>query len=291
MSVSAITIDRRSGLSPKAFKQEYYLKRKPVILTDATQAWPALQLLSPQWIRKNFPHKKIKVSGRQYTLFELIELLERADQDQPAPYPCTMLLKEWPEVEALAAPLPFAHARPNRLSHPSFLGEKFGSRAEIFLGGPGGDFPYAHMDYYHLHAWINMIYGRKEFWVFAVETDQDMYPQAPDYWRSSIPNVFEPDFNLFPRFRKVIPTRVELGPGETLFIPAGTWHSARSLTTTISIAFDQLNAQNMAAFTHDVATYRERRLPQWLRLALAAYLRVMGGGAGLLERSGLPLPW
>lgn len=189
MGVSAISIDRRTGLTPEAFQQEYYLAGRPVILTDATKNWQALRLLSPQWIRENFSDREISVSGQNYTLARLLDLLENSDSHQSAPYPCTMLLKEWSELKSLVDPLPFPHARPNRLSNPLFLGERFGSKSEIFLGGPGGNFPYAHIDYYHLHAWINMIYGRKEFWVFAVESNGDMYPQAPDNWRSSIPKL------------------------------------------------------------------------------------------------------
>ena len=135
------------------------------------------------------------------------------------------------------------------------MGHKFGSRTEAFFGGRGGNFPYAHTDYYHLNAWITMIFGRKEFWVFATEKSEYMYPEPPDNWRSRVTNIFEPDYDKFPLFRKVKPTRFELGPGETLFIPAGTWHSARSLNLTMSVAFDQLNAKNMPAFTRDILSY------------------------------------
>jgi histone arginine demethylase JMJD6 len=283
-------IDRRAGLTPEEFQRQYYLTGRPVVMTDATKTWRANGVLTPQWIRDNYPDKEIDLGDVRYTMTRLWELLEKPEPGRPSPYPCTMPIdRDWPELRALLDPLPLPHARPNRLQNPLFFGHRFGSRTEIFMGGPGGDFPYAHIDYYHLHAWINMIYGRKEFWIFAAESAADMYPEPPDHWRSTIPNIFDPDYARFPLYRNVTVTRVELGPGETIYIPAGTWHTARSLTPTISIAFDQLNATNMAAFTRDVATYQERgRLK---RLAYSNYFRVLGATVGLIERSSLPIPW
>jgi hypothetical protein len=283
-------IERRAGLTPEAFQREYGQPGRPVVLTDATKNWKANSVLTPQWIRQNYPDKEIEVAGERYTMSRLWDLLENPAPGRPNPYPCTMLIdRDWPELRALIDPLPFPHARPNRLQHRLFLGHRFGSRTEIFMGGPGGDFPYAHIDYYHLHAWINMVYGRKEFWVFNPKSAADMYPEPPDHWRSSIPNIFAPDLERFPRFRDVAVSKIELGPGETLFIPAGTWHTARSLTPTISIAFDQLNARNMPDFTRDVATYQERNPLK--RLAYSSYFLLLGIAADVIERLDLPAPW
>jgi histone arginine demethylase JMJD6 len=130
-----------------------------------------------------------------------------------------------------------------------------------------------------------MIFGRKEFWVFATDDNQYMYPEPPDNWRSGVTNIFNPDYQKFPLFRNVKATSFELGPGETLFIPAGTWHSARSLSLTMSVAFDQLNAKNMPAFTRDILSYRTRPLSR--RIAYAAYFSVLGRVAGVIERLSL----
>lgn len=286
MSVSEITVDRRTGLTPEEFRREYYEKGRPVVMTDASKSWRAHQVITPAWLRQTYGTKKVQVGGKQYQLGELLDLLETAQPGQPTPYPCTIdIPDDWPELLSLVDPLPLPHARPNRLSSPLFMGHKFGSRTEAFFGGPGGNFPYAHTDYYHLNAWINMIFGRKEFWVFATEKREYMYPEPPDYWKSGVPDVFNPDYDKFPLMRNVKPTRFEVGPGETLFIPAGTWHTARSLGLTLSVAFDQLNAKNMPAFTRDILAYSTR--PMSRRIAYAAYFTVVGQLASVLER--LPL--
>jgi histone arginine demethylase JMJD6 len=268
------TIDRRRGLSPGEFQRDYASRGRPVIFEDAARGWHAHQVITPAWLREVYGKKAFPVGDKNYKLGELLDILEHTPPGEPSPYPCTMHIREdWPELLPLIDPLPLPHARPNRLDNPLYLSRKFGSRTEVFLGGTGGSFPSAHTDYYHLHAWITMIFGRKEFWVFATDRNENMYPEPPDYWRSSVPNIFEPDYEKYPLMRNVRAIRAELGPGETLFIPAGTWHSARSLSLTMSVAFDQLNAMNMPAFKRDVWTYHER--PMTHRIAYTGYFTAL----------------
>lgn len=283
MSVEPFSIDRRSGLGPDEFRREYYEPGRPVILTDASQGWRAHDIITADWLRQSYGQKKIQTGNEQYDLKDLLDILEAAEPGKPTPYPCILdIPTEWPDLLPLVDPLPLPHARPNRLSSPFFMGRKFGSRTEAFFGGTGGNFPYAHTDYYHLNAWITMIFGRKEFWVFATEKPEYMYPEPPDYWKSGVVNIFNPDYDKYPLLKNVKPTKVELGPRETLFIPAGTWHSARSLSLTMSVAFDQLNAKNMPAFTRDILSYHDRPLSK--RLVYAAYFTVLGQVANVIER-------
>ena len=46
-----------------------------------------------------------------------------------------------------------------------------------------------------------------------------------------------PDLARHPRFARARCTEAVLGPGEMLFIPAGTWHYVRSLTPSLSVNF------------------------------------------------------
>jgi hypothetical protein len=56
----------------------------------------------------------------------------------------------------------------------------------------------------------------------------------------------------------------------------GTWHTAKSLEPTLSVAFDLLNAKNFSAFLRDVWHFKRR---DGLVKALAATgYAAMGGG-------------
>lgn len=50
-------------------------------------------------------------------------------------------------------------------------------------------------------------------------------------------DVAAPDAARFPRFADAVYCESVLGPGETLFIPARTWHYVRSLTVSVSVNF------------------------------------------------------
>mgnify|MGYP002349875537 FL=1 len=85
-----------------------------------------------------------------------------------------------------------------------------------------------------------------------------MYPEPGDAWKSSIPDIENVDLAKFPKYAKATPITFVMGPGETLYIPVGLWHTAKSLDTTISVAFDLLNAQNFPAFLKDVWGFKRR---------------------------------
>ena len=73
-----------------------------------------------------------------------------------------------------------------------------------------------------------------------------------------------------------------IGPGETLFIPNGWWHTARSLDMTISVAFDRLDASNWKRFRNEVRA-KFRTAPAAKRLLADAYLVLLGGALSLKE--------
>ncbi|MBX2978577.1 MAG: hypothetical protein KF905_04715 [Flavobacteriales bacterium] len=66
-----------------------------------------------------------------------------------------------------------------------------------------------------------------------------------------------------------------VGAGETLFIPFGIWHTAKSLEPTISVAFDLLNAHNFPLFLKDVWGFKSRN--GILKGAAATGYAAMGG--------------
>ena len=78
-----------------------------------------------------------------------------------------------------------------------------------------------------------------------------LYPDPETTWKSKV-DIFNPDYEKHPKFKDATPISFVLGPGETLYIPFGTWHTAYSLTPTISVAFDQLSGKNYPDFMKDV---------------------------------------
>ncbi|MEN0052732.1 MAG: cupin-like domain-containing protein [Mucilaginibacter sp.] len=251
-------IIRRDNITYDEFMEEHYKPGIPLVFTNAAKVWKANGLFTPDWFRKNYPDRKTECRGNTYTMKQVMDMVEAATEDAPAPYPIIYDIPTTiPELLPLLDPLDLNYSSPNWLKHKKFRMGKWGGATEMFVGGPGGKFPYMHIDYYHLNAWITQLYGQKRFTVFPRGQEHMLYPRPDDPWRSEL-NVFEPDYEKYPLFKDATPINFVVGPGETLFIPFGTWHTAYSLTPTISVAFDTLNSKNHKEFMKDVWTFKSR---------------------------------
>lgn len=281
-------VERRSDLGVAEFIARYRDPLRPVILTDVAREWPLYGVASPAWFRQHHGDHVVRVRGRDYRLAELLDLLENSSAEHPAPYPCKFeIAKTFRGLLGQVVPR-FPHSLPDRQAHPLVPQQLFRyvNNLEIFFGGPGGEFPYLHYDVMRLHAWITQLHGDKEFTVYAPGQEHLLYVNPAMPWQSSVANHQHPDYERYPLLRQAVSRKVVVHAGETLFIPCGWWHTARSLGTTISIAFDQLGPSNWRDFIGDVVDERRRKGQPARAALLGAWLRVIEPVLGLAERAG-----
>ncbi|MFT3884444.1 MAG: cupin-like domain-containing protein [Flavobacteriales bacterium] len=244
-------------ISYEQFIEEHWKPGVPLVFKNATKVWSANGTFTPDWFRANYGDRRTIVNEKEYTMREIMDLVEGKDTTRPVPYPCKYHIPtQLPELLPMLTPMHIGFARPNWLESPWFARGNWGGAMELFIGGPGGKFPYIHLDYYHLSAWINQLYGNKEFTVWPRGQEKFLYPDPKDPWRSVIPDFEDPDYDRFPLYRQATPIKFVVGAGETLFIPFGIWHTAKSLEPTISVAFDLLNGHNFPLFLKDVWGFR-----------------------------------
>lgn len=249
-----------SEITHEEFIEQHWKPGIPLVLKNATKVWEAYNTFTPDWFRQHYGDRTADVNGVVYTMREVLDLVEGKDTSRPVPYPCKFHIPTaLPEVMPMVMPVNLGYAKPNWLESSWFKRGYWGSALELFIGGTGGKFPYAHVDYYHLSAWVNQLYGHKEFTVWPRGQDEYMYPKPGDPWISEIPDLENVDLDKFPKYRNATPIRFVVGPGETLFIPFGIWHTAKSLEPTISVAFDLLNDHNFPLFLKDVWSFKKRQ--------------------------------
>ncbi len=281
-------VDRRDGLSQDEFITRYRNPRRPVVLTDAARAWPLYEHASPDYFRQHWGQHVVRVRGHDYALSELIDRLQASTPEAPGPYPCKFeIAKTFRELLPEVTPR-FAYSLPDRQANALLPQRMFSgvNNLEIFFGGPGGEFPYLHYDVLRLHAWITQLHGDKEFTLYAPGQEHLLYVNPDMPWQSSIRDHHHPDFERYPLFRQARCQKVVVRAGETLFLPCGWWHTARSLGMTISVAFDSLGPDNWSDFIGDVVDERRRNGKPLKALALGAWLRVIGPLLGLQELFG-----
>jgi histone arginine demethylase JMJD6 len=249
----------KSGeITHREFYNDYWKKGIPLVFQDASRQWKASGTFTPEFFRSNFGERITSVDGIEYTMNEILDLVEGKDLSRPVPYPCKYHIRtSLPELAGHMDPLDLGYARPNWLESRWFRLGNWGNVTELFIGGPGGKFPYIHIDYYHLSAWINQLYGSKEFTVYPREQSHMMYPDPENPWKSLINDPEEPDYDRFPLFRDVTPYKFTIEAGESLYVPFGLWHTAKSLTVSMSVAYDLMNAENFPLFLRDVWNFRK----------------------------------
>jgi len=282
------SVDRRAHLPEDEFRRVYLEPRRPVVFTDLADAWPIRMRATPQDFRRDYGNHSVRLLGAQCSLAELIDRLESSSTAKPGPYPCKFeIARDLRELLADVVPR-FAHSLPDRQESGLIPRALFDgvNNLEIFFGGPGGRFPYLHYDVMHLHAWITQLHGDKEFTLYAPDQGHLLYPRADLPWQSAIRNHHNPDFARYPLFRRARAQTVVIRAGETLFLPCGWWHTARSLTMTISVAFDQLGPDNWNDFVGDVVARARRAGKPWRGYLLGAWLRAIDPVLRVSERFG-----
>ena len=280
-------IERRSGLGWEQFVEEYVATNKPVILTDAAAKWKAHEVFSPEYFKKNFAEKSAGIGEKRFRLADYVDLMLTCTEENPAPYPFKIdIEKNFQELLPFISPS-FSVLEKNRLKSKVVSKRLIPSAStlEIFFGGRSGWFPYIHYDLYGLYAIVTQVYGRKEFIVYDPSQAEFMYPEKEHPWKSGIKNYHHPDFEKYPLFKNAVPVKDVVQPGETIFVPKGWWHTARSLEPTISIAQDLLTRHNWDLFEKDVLFYK-RKEGVVKTLAYALYLKYAVASLWLSENFG-----
>ena len=276
-------IDRRATLSVREFRRDYLLPRRPVVVTDATRDWPALKVFTPEFFRQNFADTRVQIRGRGCRLGEVLDAQATSSAANPGPYPCT--LAGCPELLPYLTPR-FAASLPSRHASPLLPRRVFElvNHLEIFFGGAGSLFPTVHYDMLRMHAWVAQVYGEKEFTLYERGQEPMLYVHQQLPWLSAVRDP--DDHEHWPRLRHARRHTVLLRPGDALFIPCGTWHTARCVTMNITVAFDQLESSNWNEFIGEAVSEARRSGRRAGALALGAWLRVAGPLCSLIEACG-----
>ena len=102
------------------------------------------------------------------------------------------------------------------------------------------------------------VYGRKQYWAWAPDQSDYMYPEDGFVNLSKLRDVEHPDFNTFPLFRKAKGSQFHLDPGEMLFVPSRWWHTAKMTEPSITLSINTVNRSNWSGFAEDMTRKASR---------------------------------
>jgi len=271
-----MTIQKKSQISYEEFMEEHYKPRIPLIFENASKVWKAQGRITPDYLREHFNDRSTIINYKEYTIGQILDYVAVSTPENPAPYPAIFEIRtQLPELLPLIEPVNTGYAKPNWFEEKVFPPGKLGNSLELFIGGLGCQFPFAHIDQYYTNAWITQVFGEKQITIFPQGQDEMLYPDPRNPYVSMV-NIFNPDYKIHPEFENATPIKGTILPGETLFIPRGTWHTALSLTTNISVIFDQVNDINFAKWRSDIWKFKRR---ESLKNAVASYAYATAAGA------------
>jgi histone arginine demethylase JMJD6 len=272
--------DRRDR---RRYVREYLNSLEPVIVLGAIDHWPARVKWTPSFFKERYGSLEVTVDDKIWKLGDLIDRILNSTPEDPAPYLHNQLVADWPpQLSADISPMPEC-TRPNYLESRLFPARRALTYVELYIGGTGAAFPVVHYDGWHTHAFLMQLYGTKAYLVFPPDQSRFLYPRAGiEANKSAIPDIENVDLSRFPLYAQAEGKRFELHPGETLFVPAGWWHTARILSTSITVSINGVSSANWSDFRRDYCATFAR--PLGVKGALVtAYLWVLGGFLSLID--------
>lgn len=258
-------IERCTGITGKEFYNRYVKKGIPVVLADKPK-WDAFNKFTPAFFKEKYGHLTKTVDGKTYTLSELIDLCMASTPEKKAPYPNIFDIKKiFPELLEDLTPR-IKYGKQNRLFSRMLPGIFYRDSnqfpGELFFGGKGCFFPYAHVDHMRIHTQLTQIIGDKEFFLYPPDQTPFMYPDPENPRISTINSVLEPDYERFPLFKNATPLKTTLHPGESIFMPSGWWHATYVHNFNLSYALDHVNSENWDVFMEQVYIGTKRYNPK-----------------------------
>ncbi|MBP9087438.1 MAG: cupin-like domain-containing protein [Kofleriaceae bacterium] len=231
-------IERRTLPSATEFYRDYFATQRPVVFTDVAARWPARNRWSLAYFRRILGHEIVDVVvGRAAD--------PRYDQNT-ALHAKRMPLAKYLDLVAAAGHSNdlYLVANNHAMAHPAFarllndvripdgiIVDTRPTATSLWIG-PAGTVTPLHHD--TTNILFSQLVGRKRFELIApTETVLMLDPMDSFYSPVDLDQRHRAEH---PALRALQVRTVELGPGDTLFLPAGWWHRVSSLDVSISFS-------------------------------------------------------
>lgn len=273
-------IPRIEAPSREEFYSHYLQPGRPVVMTGLVQQWPSWGEWSLDWFEKRYGH--LELSGNNS--------LEGTRSVPVGQYLRGLAGNQGDGLYLDAMPLAWLPGMRESLLLPDYMPSDRKSEVLVWVGPQGTCLNFHKDNHSPLDGNQNLLcqlLGRKRVVLVAPEDDDKMYaaPQLPnDYLRSQV-RLDQPDPAQFPLFEQARQWETEVGPGDTLYIPAHWWHYVRSLEISMTVTFWWRSSRLIELLGRFREAARAGSLEAFLEehqgTVGAAELREVGGPSGL----------
>ncbi|MFN8309921.1 MAG: cupin-like domain-containing protein [Chitinophagales bacterium] len=230
-------VERRSGLTPEQFREEYLKPGKPVVFTDLAKDWNAVNRWSLDFFKNTYgdlnvpvfssnyskPGKGYMSSDKQMKFREFLEATEKGNTDLRL-----FLFDIFKSAPELLHDFQF----------PAIM-RGFEKRLPfMFFGGEGSEVT-MHYDIDCANVFLTQFVGHKRVILFAPEESRKIYHHP--FTVKTLINPIDPDLKKFPALENVKGYDTILKHGETIFMPTRYWHYMRYLDFSFGLALRSYN--------------------------------------------------
>lgn len=120
----------------------------------------------------------------------------------------------------------------------------------LFLG-PAGTYSELHLDHHSVHTMFFQCTGKKEF-VLIHPRFSKWIDRSADRRGSDCVDLADPDLEAFPQLAQVEAVRATLEEGDALYLPSNWYHSAISLSPSVTASLDVVDRYNHTAWLEDL---------------------------------------
>jgi hypothetical protein len=209
--------------------------RRPLLITDIYEVFPSLAQWSPEFLHEKIGDKSVEVNTSETDVF------------QEYHRPIQMSLNEYAReisadqtksgrrlyLGALGINQSFPELKSDILFDSLLPQDRLGLKYLWY--GPGGNTTGLHYD--TSENFFMQMYGQKRWLISEPNSFLNLHPRSPlsNYPKITDFNPLKPDFEKFPKARKVKFYDLTINPGSVLFVPAYWWHQVMSYNTIISV--------------------------------------------------------
>ena len=233
------------------FFERYYFANQPVVVKGLMADWPALDTWSPQWLAEKYGECEVEVTSdrdadprfednfvkhRQTMKLAVFidRISERAGND------CYIVSKNRTLDVA-----PMAGLLEDIRIPEGFLTD--GDRAPSLWFGPAGTITPLHHD--STNIFFGQVLGSKRIRLAPPFEIGNLYNDRACFSAIDLDAI---DAGRYPLVREACVLDVTVDPGDFLLLPVGWWHMVRSLSTSISLSFQNFAVEGpLAVWRHD----------------------------------------
>jgi Cupin-like domain len=247
LSSHANTIERRRDVPPDEFFERYYARGIPLILTDTFDTWPSLAAWSPSSFKERLASSRVTVTtgrdadaaththfGEPSLMLTMAELCDRV-VDAGVTNDFYLISNHFDAAHPALLPL----LDDIRAPHPLVDDQRHGGCVLLWFG-PAGTVTPLHHD--TKNVFLCQVFGHKRVLLFPRFETPLLGAMANSLFGPV--DMDTPEGEAFPGLRDALRMETVLAPGESLFIPAGSFHQLRAADVSVSLGFSNFRAKN-----------------------------------------------